>query len=303
MPTRLQLAREDIAGHFDAMAQPILTQREIARILTDNRDGWRLAGTTLNEFLEYLTKNLRLKQVVIPLPSRRETRYTWGEIPLEPVLSTLRPSCYFSHYTAAQMHDLTEQDPRSYYVNHEQSPKPKSELGLTQERIDAAFARQPRRTKNIATIKPRKQRTVRINLLNGQFTAQLGVEERQMQLPERRVATIRLTDIERTLVDIVVRPFYAGGVAEVLKMYGRAQKRASINRLVAILRKLGFAYPYHQAVGYYLEASGHDHKAVDLFQTSFSYEFDFHLDYGMQETEFVQKWRIHVPRGFTTAMR
>ena len=110
---------------------------------------------------------------------------------------------------------------------------------------------------------------------------------------------MRLTDIERTLIDIAVRPFYAGGVAEVLQAYRAAAANLSVNRLAATLRKLGYVYPYHQAVGFYLDASGtYDPALVDLFFERFEYEFDFYLTYNMEDTEYVPKWRIHVPRGF-----
>ena len=30
----------------------------------------------------------------------------------------------------------------------------------------------------------------------------------------------------------------------------------------------------------------------------FKIEFDFKLDYKMKETEYIKKWRLHVPKGF-----
>jgi hypothetical protein len=232
-------------------------------------------------------------------PLRNEVRYTWGKVALESVLLTLKPGCHFSHFTAVQLHDLTEQDPRTVYVNHEQSPKPISQVGLNQERIDGAFRRNPRMTKSLATVKGAKRQGVRVCLLNGKHTGYLGVEEREVHSLEEGVNTrLRLTDIERTLIDIAVRPFYAGGVAEVLKAYERAAERASANRLAGMLRKLAYVYPYHQAIGFYLEAAGaYDRKAIELFRGGFEYEFDFYLTYGMKETEYVRSWRIHVPKG------
>jgi hypothetical protein len=109
---------------------------------------------------------------------------------------------------------------------------------------------------------------------------------------------LRLTDIERTLIDIAVRPFYAGGVAEVLTAYERAGGRASVNRLAGMLRKLAYVYPYHQAIGFYLEAAGsYDWNAIELFRGGFEYEFDFYLTYGMEETEYVPSWHVYVPKG------
>ena len=108
-----------------------------------------------------------------------------------------------------------------------------------------------------------------------------------------------MTDLERTLIDIVVRPFYAGGVGEVTKAYERAGSRASTNRLAALLRQLDYVYPYHQAVDFYLERSGvFTESAIELFRGKFEFEFDFYLTYQMKEVRYDHRWRLFVPKGF-----
>jgi hypothetical protein len=300
MPTRLQLARKDIFRLFEGRSDTVHKQRDLERILSENRDGWRLAqGTSFREFLEYVLTTRGLHRVEFPFPHRREVRYTWGKVPLEVVLLSLKESCHFSHFTAVQMHELTEQDPQTIYLNHEQPPKAAPELGLAQERIDLAFHRKPRVTRNTAVVRGTGRKGTRVCLLNGKHTGNLGVEEREVQREGGgKPVRLRLTDVERTLIDIAVRPFYAGGVAEVLKAYERAAPHVSVNRLAAMLRKLGYIYPYHQAVGFYLEAAGeYKRSALELFHARFEYEFDFYLTYGMKETQYVPRWRIHVPRG------
>lgn len=304
MATRLQLARDEIIGFFDSTGTAVFKRREIERMLSEHRDEWRLAkGMSFNEFLDYLMKSRKLYRIELPFPHRKETRYTWGRVPLETVLLTLKPGCHFSHFTAAQLHELTDQDPRVLYLNHEQRPKPTSDMGLSQERIDLAFRRKPRKTRNVAMVKGGGKRATRVCLLNGKHTGYLGVAGRDVRLSDEKAVSLRLTDVERTLIDIAVRPFYSGGVGEVLRAYRRANSRASVNRLAGMLRKLGHVYPYHQAIGFYLEASGYEPKAIDLFYRGFDYEFDFYLDYGMKETEYVQRWRIHVPRGLKVIER
>jgi len=301
MPTRLQLARNDIFESFQRDHERIYNQRDLELILSDNRAAWRLAQSmSFREFREYLIRAGRLHRLEFPFPHRKEVRYTWGKVPFESVLLTLKPGCHFSHFTAAQLHDLTEQDPRTIYVNHEQPPKPAPAMGLAQERIESAFRRNPRATRNVAVVKGPNRRRIRVCLLNGKYTDYLGVEERETSLRgEVQKLTLRVTDIERTLIDIAVRPFYAGGVGEVLKAYRNAAERVSVNRLAGMLRKLGYVYPYHQAIGFYLDAAGtYDDKSIALFHDRFDYEFDFYLTYGMTDTEYVRRWRIYVPTGF-----
>jgi predicted transcriptional regulator of viral defense system len=59
----------------------------------------------------------------------------------------------------------------------------------------------------------------KICILNGMYTDRLGVIE-----VLHNGAKISVTDIERTLIDIVVRPGYSGGVSEVLSAYNLAKK-------------------------------------------------------------------------------
>ena len=215
MPTRLQLARKERFSILDVHPSRVLRRRDIEAILTKHRGMAARAEHENAQLIEYLTKSGKLKQLSFSFPHRKETRYTWGPVPLQTVLLTIKPDCHFSHYTAVQMHQLTEQDPKTIYLNYEQPPKAVPPGGLEQGRIAAAFARKPRVTANVTQFGG-----LRICLLNGKNTGYLGVESREVQT-EGGAVVARLTDIERTLIDITVRPFYAGGVAEVLKAYER----------------------------------------------------------------------------------
>jgi predicted transcriptional regulator of viral defense system len=204
---------------------------------------------------------------------------------------TLKPGCYFSHYTAVVLNALTEQDPKTMYVNHEQPSSSIPTGELAQERIDSAFQRRPRLSNNIAEV-----RDLRVCLLNGRNTGRLGVETRPIEVAGQTFQ-VDVTDLERTLIDIAVRPFYAGGVGEVLKAYELAAPRASANRIAALLKQLAFIYPYHQAIGFYLEASrGYRPEVIERFRSAFSRQFDFYLTYQMRQARYYEKWRLYVPQ-------
>ena len=109
---------------------------------------------------------------------------------------------------------------------------------------------------------------------------------------------IAITNIERTLIDITVRPMYAGGISEVAKAYVIAAEQCSVNKIAAYLRKLNFTYPYHQAIGYYLERSGaYGADQIELLAT-LPMEFDFYLTYQMKTTEYNKRWKLYIPKGF-----
>jgi len=125
-------------------------------------------------------------------------------------------------------------------------------------------------------------------------TGNLGVVEANGPDGEK----IRVTDVERTLIDITVRPGYSGGVFEVLKAFRNAKGKVSINRLQAMLKRLDYVYPYHQAVGFYLVRAGvYDDSAIRLLR-KFGMKYDFYLTYDMKDPQYSKEWRLFFPKGF-----
>lgn len=287
--SRIQIAKRDIVSLFEGYPRRVFSQRDIEKILSENRRFWRLAeSTTVNEFLHYMTEHTDLHAVRLAFSNRPVNRYTWREVPLFELVQSLKPEGYFTHYTALHLHALTAQIPKTVYFNIEQRASGGGGQ-LTQARIDKAFRRKCRVSKNVATYGDH-----RIWLLNGQNTGQLGV----VSFQTTDGATIRVSSIERTLIDAVVRPVYSGGVFEVARAFEMAHGRFSVNKLVAILRKLDYTYPYHQAIGFYLEhAGGYRQAQVDLLR-QFDMEFDFYLAHDMKDTDYNQRWRLFIPKGF-----
>ncbi len=292
MATRLQIAKPDILRHFEDLPSKILKPTQLKRILAEQRGFWRLAqSTNTKAFTEFLVDAGKLQELHFPFPYRPETRYVWGRVPLLEIIGSLKEDGYFTHYTAMRLHGLTEQLPKTIYLNHEQRPHAQSGE-LAQRSIDIAFKAKPRISNNMIEFGD-----VRICLVNGMHTGALGVVEEEAVYDDNQSARVRVTNIERTLIDITVRPVYAGGVAEVLKAFLQARERASVNRVAAMLQKLNYLYPYHQAIGFYLQRAGYSAAAVDLMR-QFPMEFDFYLTHQMGKTDYVPDWRLHIPQGF-----
>jgi hypothetical protein len=290
--TRIQIAKPDIVAFFDNRAPRILKVTDIASILSENRSFWRLAQRTNTQlFTKFLRENSKLKELKFPFPYRSEVRYVWGDVPLLEVLLTLKKDSYFSHYTAVRMHGLTEQVPKTIYLNHEQRPQPKNPH-LEQGRIAAAFSRRPRVSQNAIDFDD-----IRICMINGMHTNQLGVSDAQVSYDGDTNVKVRVTNVERTLIDITVRPIYSGGVFEVQKAFRLAKDQVSVNALGAMLQKLQYVYPYHQAIGFYLERAGYKPSQLDLIRR-FPMEYDFYLANEMGETEYIKDWRLYIPKGF-----
>lgn len=62
-------------------------------------------------------------------------------------------------------------------------------------------------------------------------------------------------------------------------------------------KKLRPCYPYHQAIGYYLERAGYKASAIELFRNH-PREQDFYLTHAMGKTRYDERWRLYVPEGF-----
>jgi predicted transcriptional regulator of viral defense system len=291
--SRIQIARADILEYFDKHPQKVFKLTELQTILFTQRAFWRLAqSTTTQKFISYLIENATMRLMHFPLPHRAETRYTWGEVPLIEVVLNLKPNSYFSHYTAMRLHGLSEQVPKVIYLNHEQHLKSQTTGGLEQGRIDAAFKNKPRLSNNVTTIGD-----TGICLINGKNTGSLGVVSEKLQYDSEIPVNVRVTNLERTLIDIVTRPVYAGGVFEVLKAYELAKDQVSVNSLTAMLGKIQHTYPYHQAIGFYMERAGYKERAISLLR-KIPMEFDFYLTNAMGTTEYIKEWKLFVPKGF-----
>jgi predicted transcriptional regulator of viral defense system len=211
---------------------------ELEQILGQQRKFWRLADSmTTAMFIKFLLDETAMHEYRLEFPSRTEIRYTWGNVTSFEVALSLKQSCYFTHFTSVFLHGLTDQIPKTIYVNWEQPPKRFVDRELEQSRIDSAFKRKPRVSHNIAPLGD-----YRVCLLNGMHTSRLGVYDEVGPSGEAVV----LTNLERTLIDITVRPFYSGGVFEVAKAFRAAKGEASINKIQAYLNQLNYVYPYHQ---------------------------------------------------------
>lgn len=292
--SRLQIAKADIVRHFDGLPSRVLKLKDVRVALAEQRGFWRLAqNTTSAQFVGFLGKHSKLNLYDFSFPQRSEKCYTWGDVPFLTILLSLKKGLHFSHYSAMRMNGLTEQSPKSFYLTAERATsKPTKKAQLNQSDIDQSFNRPARTSNNWVEYGDKK-----IYLLNGGDTGNLGVGIQQASDDDGEEVQVRVTNIERTLIDATVKPAYAGGVFEVAKAFALANERLSVNKLIPMLRKLDFTYPYHQAIGYYLERAGYRPNQLDLVRR-LPMEHDFYLTHEMGKTRYEPTWKLFVPNGF-----
>lgn len=289
--TRLsKRSQKGLVALLSAAPRKVFTRRDLAALLGGAVEQGELPeAITLAGAIAFLEEH-GLSKAVLRLPSTPGgpiTRYVWGPVSMYALGVSMRPGAYLSHASAVFLHGLTDQIPKTVYVNKEQSAKPPPEGNLTQDALDRAFANAQRASTYVF-----EYEGFRFVLLSGKNTNRLEVS----QLRDPQGEYVDVTKLERTLIDIAVRPAYAGGVFEVLKAYRAAKDRLSVNTLVATLRQLGYVYPYHQAVGFYLERAGVEMRKLELLR-ELGLNFDFYLAHKMGPTSFSPEWRIHFPEG------
>ena len=137
-----------------------------------------------------------------------------------------------------------------------------------------------------------------IQVINGKATGNYGV----ISLRDPKGNELRVTDLERTLVDCVVRPGYAQGILQVLNAYRLALPKLTVPKLLQTLKKLDYAYPYHQSIGFLLEKAG---ASPDLLSPlkQMGLKHDFYVDHEIKDPCFNAIWRVYYPRELDDKLR
>lgn len=238
-----------------------------------------------SDFVHFLKKYFKFTEESLDFSTRPVKRFIWEDADTYDIVQSIDSNGYFSHYSAMMFNHLTEQIPKQVFFNIEQTLRAGGGV-LTQQGIDNSFGRKCRTTNRKALHK-----NFTIHQLNGANTGRLGVS--RIRVPDA-FGEIQVTNVERTLIDAVVRPVYSGGVFEVAKAFANARNAVSVNKLVSYLKTISYTYPYHQSIGFYLEIGGYRDSQLALLQ-AMGQEFDFYLDYALKETKYIRKWRIYVP--------
>lgn len=284
---RLLYSKDYIENYTTENNNNILSVIDLGKILNNLiTDNIMPTSTSRSKFINNLIENNFIIEYKIKLPKKNMTKYIYGPASNYKLALSLNPKSYFCQYTALFLHDLTQNVPKNIYTNMEQYKKSfnNDKNELIQENIDRAFSRPMRKTNNIA-----KLTDFNVYLLNGKNLNNLEVVE-----IIKNDEVLPITSIERTLIDITIRPDYAGGVTEILNAYKNAKDKFSSGRLIATLNKMDFIYPYHQSIGFYLERAGYPESILKRFD-KLDKKYKFYLTYQMREKSFSKRWQLYYP--------
>ncbi|MGB0014127.1 MAG: hypothetical protein WBQ03_21190 [Candidatus Sulfotelmatobacter sp.] len=238
--------QKKIHAYLERKATAIFWPGDLPKILRDLREECNALDLNAEQILKFLLEEEVLCKAEFRSPTYPPiVRYLWGHPSSYQLAISPRRNSFLCHRTALVLHGL-EQPSKLIYVNQEQTPKSPSE-GVTQEAITSAFANHQRQSKYLF-----KYVGAQYLLLSGKNTGRTGVL--QMKGPDGK--DVDVTDLERTLIDVVVRPAYAGGINQVAQAYKQAAHRVDVDHMIKLLKNMQYVYPYHQSIGFLLERAG-----------------------------------------------
>ena len=124
-------------------------------------------------------------------------------------------------------------------------------------------------------------------LLTSLYAGGSGIETRKY---------FSLSSIERTLIDLSVRPAYGGGARTILEIYKKAILAFTIGNIFKLLDRLSYKYSYHQSIGFYLSLSGYNNQQNLDKLREMGMNCSFYLDYKMIDPIYSDEWNIYFPK-------
>lgn len=246
--------------------------------------------TTFKAFEKFLNeKKIFQRKVLLKFASKTHIRYFVAEPGFYEIIQSINKKGYFSHYSAVYFHNLTNNIPKTFFINVEKSKPAKitPQKKISQEELNKAFYMPPRISKNLIIWD-----IYSINLLQGKYTNNLGVYEQEIDGQKINVA-----NIERTLIDIAVSPYYCGGCFEVFNVFKNAKEQANIPKLVKMLKELDYIYPVQQSIGFYLEKAGYPEKDLKLLeQMGTELRFFVQRELREQDRNYSERWNLYYPK-------
>jgi predicted transcriptional regulator of viral defense system len=287
--TKLARGEPELIERLSRSDQLVYSPHQLTELFRAMRErGIYSKQASYEDFLGFVLRRGHLTQIALTAPHYDETLLCFcrGQAEALDIGASLRSSAYFSHSTAAYLNGLTTTLPNALYLNLEQSAKPKSDSNqLNQESLDRAFSGNQRQSRLFYT-----HEKLTVTMLSGKKTGRLAVES----IAASTGRSFSATNLERTLIDLTVRPAYAGGIQAVLECFRTARPRVSIEKLLQILDQLDYVYPYAQAIGFLAQRAGFATDDLKLLQNRIT-PLKFYLAHGMKNPTYDETWRIHRP--------
>lgn len=287
----LNNAYPEISNYFYNQKIRAYSTSDLQNIFYTNQQEWKLSTrTTYKKFVKFLTKKGKLfsvKKLVHIETGSEKFIYLMINGNTYDIACAIKKKGYLSYLTALVIHELTLQIPKTIYISEEIHKVSQKKNIIEQKGIDLAFSKEQRTTTNIYRDEAENIRFALIEKQSNNINIGI-IKDNSFLYP--------VSNIERTLIDCVVRPQYSGGIFSVLEAFRIAINIVDTDKINLYLDQLNYSYPYHQLIGFYLDKAGCDRNRLLPFLNKVS-SLNFYMTYNLTNKTLDPKWKIYYPFG------
>ncbi len=204
---------------------------------------------------------------------------------------------YFSHHAAIYLNQLTKDRSNTIYLKN--TFKNKTNLiersDFKQKSVDVAFSKPMRKSNKINYIWW-NDTDYKIVIIEGVSLNKKGIK--MLAYGNNKDLFIPYSDIERTLIDAVIRPTYSGGMDSIVEAFFAAKEIIDIRKMALYLNELNLNYPYERNVALYMKKAGYNQLEINFFLNNINLTkvtYDFYLDYQIIKKVYDSELQIYYP--------
>ncbi len=283
-------ASVEITDFFKNSVQKAYTTNDIQKIFESQKEEWRIAQyRNYKHFITFLNN----RKILILDIQNHEFQNSEKQILRKKTCTpfdiglTVKKDGYLSNYSAMQIHQLTLQIPKTVFISEDKYAPYYEDIHpeIEQDSVDKAFSKPQRVSKESYKSE-----------YDGFRYVYLQKKHNSINVGITKINSLAVTDLERTLIDIAVRPAYSGGAFQILEAFNNAKEKVNINKLDNYIEKLDYIYPYHQLIGFYLDLAGFPDTALKLFLKKKTH-IKFYQTYNLTNKKLNEKWGVFYPTG------
>jgi len=231
-------------------------------------------------FFQKLKDEFALTTYSVQSDKIRKERYSIKKIGIFNIVEAFEKNSFFSMSTSLNIQGLSDIKNNIIFYSKELSIKPGHDYidyDLTQEKIDNAYSKPYRKTKNIAKYKDKH-----LVYLTPKNTNQVGVI---------LYDGYKVSSVNRVLIEMIVNVQYFKSFNDVIEIFIPLKKQLDPKKINKILKKMNFIYPYLQLLGYALEEIGFNRNELIDFNKNKS-EFVFYTNKNSKVYDYSEYWNI-----------
>lgn len=209
----------------------------------------------------------------------QKIRYTLNkEFNIYDFAYSLENKSFFPMFTSLNIQGLSNYRNNFVFISRERKERNNFiSRSLTQDAIDKAFTRNPRRTKAHDVING-----YNLVLLESNNTEGIGIINYN---------GYRVSSINRAFIEIISNIHYFISPNNVINEFKIIKNKLDIDEILKIIEKFDFVYPYYQLAGYYLEEIGFTKNELFKFYSKKS-DLIFYTIKNKKKYEFNEYWNI-----------